>query len=75
MDRYNARDHCVLPADSSSVGRKMRLGHQRLDMGFVAYRKPAADDLLHRSRRGLAERCAGEQHCIDRYDDRTCPAE
>ncbi len=53
----------------------MRVGHKRLDMGHLAYRKSSADDLLRRSRRDFAERCAGEQHGIDRDDDRSCSEE
>ena len=75
LDRNNACNHRVLPADPSSVGRKMRLGHKRLDLGYLVYRKSSADDLLRRSRRGFAERCAGEQHGIDRNDDRSCSEE
>lgn len=72
LDRNNLGYPRLLSADPSPLGGKMRLGHKRVDMDHMAYRQPAAADLLHRSRGDLAERCAGDKYGIDRYDDRAC---
>lgn len=72
LDRNNSGYHRLLSADPSSMGRKMRLGHKRVDMDHMAYRQCAAADLLHRSRGDLVERCAGDKYGIDCYDDRSC---
>lgn len=71
LDRNYTRDHRLLPADPTSVGGKMRMGHQRVDLGHLARREHSTLDLLLNSRRGIVKYCADKQYGSDRDND--CP--
>jgi len=71
LDRNNTRDNRLLSADPSSLGGKMRLGNQCLDLGYLADCKHLASDLLRNSRRSFVKYCADEQYGIDRDNDRS----
>ena len=59
--------HCrLLPTDTSSVRREVRMGHQRFNLADLARRERATLDLLHTPPRGHVGHRPSRQHCCHR---------